>query len=201
MKGFTVWITGLSGSGKTAISRLVSEEIQKRGLKAEVIDGDQVRDRLGDDLGFTVPDREKQARRLTFMAELLSKNGVVAVVASVSPLENSRREARETLGDFVEVHLKCPAETCSGREEKGLYAKAAAGEITSLAGVDLDYEEPEAAEVVCDTSELDPEESAQKIVKKLEMLGMLSVTEVDDGYSEEEEKKVEDRLRSLGYIE
>jgi len=201
MKGFTIWFTGLSGSGKTTISGLVSDEIRNRGIKAGVIDGDMVRDRLGGDLGFTDHDRAIQAERLTFIAELLSKNEVVAVVAAVSPLKRAREEARSKLGDFVEVYLKCTAEVCAGREEKKLYEKAASGEITSLAGVDLEYEEPDAAEVVCDTTELDPEEAAQKIVKKLEMLGMLSVAEVDDGYSDEEEKKVEDRLRNLGYIE
>jgi len=112
-----------------------------------------------------------------------------------------RNSAREELENFVEVYLKCDPETCARREEKNLYTQVENGDITDVAGVDLRFEEPEAAEVICDTAELDPEESTQKIIKKLEMLGLLTVAEVDDGYSEEEEKKVEERLRSLGYIE
>ena len=119
----------------------------------------------------------------------------------MSPLEEAREEARRTLGDFVEVYLTCDESTCTAREEKNLYAKFDSGEIQDLAGQDFEFEEPKAAEVVCDTSELDADESKQKVVKKLETLGLLPVAEVDDGYSDEEEKKVEDRLRSLGYIE
>ena len=201
MKSFTVWFTGLSGSGKTTISNLVGGQIRKRGSKVEVIDGDQLRSRFDDGLGFSAGDRRIQAKRLTVLAELCARNGIVAVTASVSPLRESREKAREALKDFVEVYLKCDPKTCADREEKGLYEKYEKGEVRMLAGFDLDYEEPESAEVVCDTSQLDPEESAQKVIKKLGLLGWLPVEEVEDGYSEEEEKKVEDRLRSLGYIE
>jgi adenylylsulfate kinase len=201
MKGFTVWLTGLSGSGKTTLAQHLAEEMGKRGMKAIVIDGEEMRRSLGDGLGFSPEDRKVQAKRLAYISGILAKNGIVAVAASVSPSREARETARKELGDFVEVYVKCDARTRAGREEKGLYEKFEKGQVSNLAGADLPYEEPESPEVVCDTSELDPEESVQKVMKKLEMLGLLSVTEVDDGYSEDEEKKVEDRLRSLGYIE
>ena len=201
MKGFTIWFTGLSGSGKTTISRLVAGEIEKRGGKTILIDGEEMRMGFDDGLGFGKDDRLSQAKRLTFIAGKLARNGIITITASVSPVRSYRDDARKKLGDFVEVYLKCAPRVCASREEKGLYEKYEKGEIANLAGCDLDYEEPESAEVVCDTSKLDAEESAQKTIKKLEMLGLLPVAEIDDGYSEEEEKKVEDRLRSLGYIE
>lgn len=201
MKAFTVWITGLSGSGKTTLARFLTEEMERRGVKAIVVDGEEMRRSLSDGLGYSPEERKLQAKRLAYVSGLLARNGIVAVTASVSPLREARQATRKELGDFVEVYLTCSARDRAQREEKGLYEKFEKGEIKHLAGADLAYEEPESPEVVCDTSALDPEESVQKVVKKLEMMGLLSVPEVDDGYSEDEEKKVEDRLRSLGYIE
>jgi adenylylsulfate kinase-like enzyme len=190
MKGFTVWLTGLSGSGKTTIARGLAGEIGKRGQKAIVIDGEEMRNYLDDSLGFSPSERLAQARRLSFIAGLLARNGIVAVAAAVSPSREAREAARKELGDFVEVYVKCDPATCAAREG-----------VEHTAWTDTSYDVPESPEVVCDTSELDPEESVQKVIKKLEMLGFLPVAEVEDGYSEDEEKKVEDRLRSLGYIE
>ncbi len=201
MDGFIIWITGMSGSGKTTIANLVADELRTRGMPAVVIDGDDLRRRFDDGLGFSKDDRVTQARRLTAFSCLLAENGIVPICAAVTPLAKSRDDARAKLGEFVEVYLKCDESTCSGREEKKLYSKYEQGEVRNLAGKDFEFEEPEAADVVCDTADLDAEESKQKVVKKLETMGLLSVTEVDDGYSDEEEKKVEDRLRSLGYIE
>jgi adenylylsulfate kinase-like enzyme len=181
MKGFSVWLTGLPGAGKATIARRLAGEMEKRGHKAVVIDEEEMRKFLDDDPG-SPPERKLRARHLSFISGLLARHGIVAVASSVSPSRDEREAARKALGDFVEVYVK-------------------KGATKHAAGSDTPYEEPEAPEVVCDTSELDPEESLQKVMKKLEMLGLLRVAEVDDGYSEDEEKKVEDRLRSLGYIE
>jgi len=199
-KGFTIWFTGLSGSGKTTVSKLVEEELRRRGKKVEVLDGDVVRTNLSKGLGFSKEDRDINIRRIGFVCHLLSRNGVAAIAAAISPYRAIRAENRELIGDFVEVFCACPLEVLVERDVKGLYKKALAGEIENFTGVSDPYEEPEAAEVVCHTDRETPQESAGKVIAILEERGYLSPPGAEGVYSAEEEEKVRKRLEALGYM-
>src|SRR5436853_6151835 len=141
-KGFTLWFTGLSGSGKSTLSCMVEEELRQRGLRVEVLDGDVVRTNLSKGLGFSKEDRDTNIRRIGFVCHLLSRNGVAAIAAAISPYREVRDEVRQMIGDFVEVYVRCPVDVCASRDVKGLYAKAMAGEIPGFTGVSDPYEEP-----------------------------------------------------------
>jgi adenylyl-sulfate kinase len=199
-KGFTIWFTGLSGAGKTTISKLVEAELRRRGRKVEVLDGDVVRTNLSKGLGFSKEDRDINIRRIGFVCHLLSRNGVVAIAAAISPYRNIRAENRALIGDFVEVFCHCPLDVLVERDVKGLYKKAIAGEIQNFTGVSDPYEEPEEPEVVCATAGETPEESAAKVIAKLEEMGHLAPPGTEGVYSEEEEEKVRKRLEALGYL-
>ncbi len=199
-KGFTVWFTGLSGAGKTTVSKLVEEELRRRGRNVEVLDGDVVRTNLSKGLGFSKEDRDINIRRIGFVCHLLSRNGVAAVAAAISPYRAIRDENRGLIGNFVEVFCRCPLDVLIERDVKGLYKKALAGEIEHFTGVSDPYEEPESAEVVCNTDVETPEESAAKVIAKLEELGYLAAPGTEGVYSEEEEEKVRKRLEALGYM-
>lgn len=172
-KGFVIWFTGLSGSGKTTISHILVEKLKELGKKVEVLDGDVVRTNLSKGLGFSKEDRDTNIRRIGFVAHLLQRNGVVSICAAISPYKEIRDENRELIEDFVEVFTKCDLDTLVGRDVKGLYKKAIAGEIKGFTGVDDPYEDPENPEVLCETNKETPEESAAKILKKLEALGYI----------------------------
>jgi adenylylsulfate kinase len=174
--GFTLWFTGLSGSGKTTIEHLVGPELDRRGCIVEYLDGDTVRTRLSKGLGFTKEDRDTNIERIGWVASRLTRQGGAVIAAAISPYEETRRKTRDTVeefGAFVEVYVKASVEECARRDVKGLYAKAFAGEITGFTGVDDPYEEPVAPELVVDTEEHEPEESARIIVAKLEQLGLV----------------------------
>ncbi|MCI0565253.1 MAG: adenylyl-sulfate kinase [Nitrososphaera sp.] len=172
-KGFVVWLTGLSGSGKTTIGRSLHEQLHELGLRAELLDGDEVRKQLSPDLGFTKNDREMHARRVVYLSKLLAKNGIVTLVSLIAPYRSFREHARKEIGDYVEVYVKTPLETCVERDPKGLYKKALRGEITDMTGIQDPYEEPLNPEVVIDTERLTVRESAHKILAKLNELGYL----------------------------
>src|SRR5205085_2273932 len=123
-KGFTLWFTGLSGAGKSTLSCIIEEELRQRGLRVEVLDGDVVRTNLSKGLGFSKEDRDTNIRRIGFVCHLLSRNGVAAIAAAISPYSAVRDEVRQMIGDFVEVYVRCPVEVCAQRDTKGLYAKA-----------------------------------------------------------------------------
>jgi adenylyl-sulfate kinase len=168
-KGFTLWFTGLSGAGKTTISKLVEEELQQRRNRLEILDGDVVRENLSKGLGFSKEDRDTNIRRIAFVADLLSRNGVPVITAAISPYRETRDEARELMGDrFIEVFVKASVEACIERDPKGLYKKALAGEIKEFTGVSDPYEEPLNPEIVLDTETESPEESAAKLIALLE---------------------------------
>jgi len=168
-KGFTLWFTGLSGAGKTTISEIVERELRARGSKVEVLDGDVVRENLSKGLGFSKEDRDTNIRRIAFVADLLSRNGVPVITAAISPYREIRDEARETMGDrFIEVFVKASVEVCAERDVKGLYEKAFKGEIKEFTGVSDPYEAPPNPEIVCHTEQEAPEESAQKLIAYLE---------------------------------
>jgi len=168
-KGFTLWFTGLSGAGKTTISKLVEDELRARGSNLEILDGDVVRENLSKGLGFSKEDRDTNIRRIAFVADLLSRNGVPVITAAISPYREIRAEARQLMGDrFIEVYVKASVEACAERDVKGLYAKAFAGEIKEFTGVSDPYEEPLDAEVVLETENEEPGESAAKLIALLE---------------------------------
>src|SRR5215204_2365686 len=168
-KGFTLWFTGLSGAGKTTISGILETELRERGSKLEILDGDIVRENLSKGLGFSKEDRDINIRRIAFVADLLSRNGVVAITAAISPYREIRDEARATHGDrFVEIYVKASVDECARRDVKGLYEKAFKGEIKEFTGVSDPYEEPTAPEIVVDTEQHEPEESARIVVEQLE---------------------------------
>ena len=174
--GFTLWFTGLSGSGKTTIAHLVGPELDRRGHIVEYLDGDTVRTHLSKGLGFSKEDRDTNIERIGWVASRLTRHGAAVIAAAISPYEETRRKARELVerfGPFVEVHVKASVEECARRDVKGLYAKAFAGEITGFTGVDDPYEAPTNAELVIDTEEHDAEESARLIMEKLEELGLV----------------------------
>ena len=167
--GLTLWFTGLSGAGKSTIAEVVERELRDRGHRVEVLDGDVVRTNLSKGLGFSKEDRDTNIRRIAFVADLLSRNGVVAITAAISPYRETRDEARELMGErFVEIFVKASVETCAERDVKGLYEKAFRGEIKEFTGVSDPYEEPLEPEVVVDTEAETPEESAAKVVAYLE---------------------------------
>jgi adenylyl-sulfate kinase len=168
-KGFTLWFTGLSGAGKTTISGLLETQLRERGSKLEILDGDVVRENLSKGLGFSKEDRDINIRRIAFVADLLSRNGVPVITAAISPYAEIRDEAHELMGErFIEVYVKASVDTCAERDVKGLYAKAFAGEIKEFTGVSDPYEIPENPAWVCDTENESPEESAQKLLEYLE---------------------------------
>jgi len=176
--GFTLWFTGLSGSGKTTIAHLVGPELDRRGLVVEYLDGDNVRTHLSKELGFSKEDRDTHIERLGWVASRLTRQGGAVITAAISPYEATRRIAREMIaevGTFVEVYVKASVEECARRDVKGLYEKAFRGEIKEFTGVNDPYEEPTNPELVVDTEELRPEESAALVVAKLEELGLVPV--------------------------
>jgi adenylylsulfate kinase len=173
-KGFTLWFTGLSGAGKTTISHLVETELRERGSRVEVLDGDVVRENLSKGLGFSKEDRDTNIRRIAFVADLLSRNGVPVITAAISPYREIRAEARELMGErFIEVFVKASVEVCAERDVKGLYEKAFKGEIKEFTGVSDPYEPPLNSEITLDTEHQTPEESAAEILALLEERGLI----------------------------
>lgn len=172
-KGFILWFTGLSGSGKTTLTKALEPELKARGCKVEILDGDVVRTNLSKGLGFSQEDRDTNIRRIGFVAHLLSRNGVVAMTAAISPYRAIRDEIRAMEPNFVEVYVTAPLEVCEGRDVKGLYAKARAGEIKGFTGIDDPYEEPVNPEIICYTERESVEESVKKVLTKLEQLGYI----------------------------
>lgn len=201
--GFTLWFTGLSGAGKTTIALIIEDALRQRGLLVEMLDGDVVRQNLSKGLGFSKEDRDTNIRRIGFVCKLLSRNGVAAISAAISPYRDVRDEVRRDVGRFVEVYVRCPLDTLVARDVKGLYKKALAGEITNFTGVSDPYEPPLNPEVTVDTDTETPAESAGKLLAWLEVNGYIpSLVEDDErAYTQEEREAVQQRLRSLGYVE
>ncbi|MGD0015744.1 MAG: adenylyl-sulfate kinase [Bryobacteraceae bacterium] len=166
-RGVTVWFTGLSGAGKTTICQEVERVLRARGRRVEALDGDVVRRSLTKGLGFSKADRDENIRRIGFVAHLLTRNGVVVLVAAISPYREIRDECRGRIGDFIEVWVNAPLEVCEQRDNKGLYRKARAGEIKGFTGIDDPYEPPLGAEVECRTDLESVEESVAKVLRAL----------------------------------
>ena len=166
--GLVLWLTGLSGSGKTTLAKDLEQEMKQRNCLVEVLDGDAIRKNLSKGLGFSREDRETNMRRIGFVAGLLSRNGVIAIVAAISPYRAARNEIRAATETFVEVYVNAPLEVCENRDTKGLYAMARAGEIRAFTGIDDPYEEPLNPEIVCYTDRETVDESIKKITDYLE---------------------------------
>ena len=178
-RGFTVWFTGLSGAGKSTIAEMLFHEFQARGMKAEILDGDVVRQNLSKGLGFSKEDRDTNIRRIAFVANLLTRNGAATICCPISPFKETRDEARALIGDFVEVYVHATVEELAqNRDPKGLYKQALAGEIKNFTGVDDPYEVPEHPEVVLDTMVESPEESLRTLLGRLRELGRIASDEV-----------------------
>ena len=174
--GFTVWLTGLSGSGKSTIANLVGPELERRGRLVEYLDGDVVRTHLSKGLGFSKGDRDTNIERIGWVASRLTRHGAAVLVSAISPYADTRRRARdlvEEFGPFVEVFVSASVEACAERDVKGLYEKAFRGEIKEFTGVSDPYEPPAEPEIVADTETETPEESAARVLAKLEELGLV----------------------------
>jgi len=180
-----VWFTGLSGAGKSTIASALAPELVAAGKRVEVLDGDIVRAHLSKGLGFSREDRDTNVARIAFVAHLLARNGVTVLVAAVSPYRKAREAARETIGDFVEVHVAPPLEECVARDTKGLYKKALAGEIQQFTGVSDPYEPPEAPELTIDTSSVDIATGVARVKARLVELGYVKTTDTPRGPSAE----------------
>lgn len=171
--GFVLWLTGLSGAGKSTIAGLLETALRRRGRKVELLDGDEVRTHLSKGLGFSREDRDTNVKRIAYVAALLARNDVIAITAAISPYRDARDWARRQSSRFVEVFVECPLDVCVERDVKGLYARALAGEIPQFTGVSDPYEPPERPEIVVDTSAQTPEQSAQHILSQLERFGYI----------------------------
>jgi adenylylsulfate kinase len=175
-RGLVLWLTGLSSSGKTTLSLELEREMKLRGCRVEVLDGDLVRKSLSKGLGFSREDRDTNIRRIGFVANLLSRNGVVVIVAAISPYRAAREEVRRMVENtFVEIYLNAPLEVCEARDSKGLYAMARAGELRAFTGVDDPYEAPLNSEIVCYTAEEKISQSVSKIMAHLEEMEYVPV--------------------------
>jgi adenylylsulfate kinase len=172
-EGLVLWFTGLSGAGKSTLAEAVAPKLRAHGKKVEILDGDVVRTHLSKGLGFSREDRDTNIARIAFVAHLLQRNGVVVLVAAISPFRETREKARHLIGDFIEVFVAPPLEECIKRDVKGLYAKAIAGEIQQFTGISDPYEEPTAPELRIDTSLGSVDEGAGRILGKLRELGYL----------------------------
>ncbi|MGD0589061.1 MAG: adenylyl-sulfate kinase [Thermoplasmata archaeon] len=169
--GYCIWLTGLPSAGKTTIARELVPLLRAQGWGVELLDGDEIRRGLSSDLGFGRAARESHAARVTFVAKVLARNGVIPIVALISPYRSSRARARTEIGRFVEVFVSTPLEVCEQRDVKGLYKQAREGTIKEMTGVDDPYEPPEKADITIDTLHRTPLESAQYIIAELERAG------------------------------
>ena len=174
-KGFTLWFTGLPCSGKTVLADAVAEELRSIGMKVERLDGDIVRKSLTKDLGFTEEDRNMNIERVTFVAKLLTRNGVAVLASFVSPYNKIRTYSRNEIGDYILVYVKCSLDECENRDVKGMYAKARAGEIKDFTGIDHPFEEPNEVEIIVETDKQTVEESKEIILDALNKMGYLPI--------------------------
>jgi len=178
-RGAVIWFTGLSGAGKSTLAEALIPKLKSHGKKVEILDGDVVRTHLSKGLGFSREDRDTNIARIAFVAHLLARNGVYVLVAAISPFRSARDAARQTIGDFVEVHVAPPLDECIKRDVKGLYKKAIAGEIPQFTGISDPYEEPLAPELAIDTSKVTVDDGVHRILSTLRDLGYLETARAD----------------------
>jgi adenylylsulfate kinase len=177
-KGLVIWLTGLPSAGKTTLAQALQTSLRNRGLRVEVLDGDEIRKNLSSDLGFSESDRGTQAKRVTYISKLLMRNGVIVIVSLVSPLRAHRDRARRSLERFIEIWARCSIGTCIKRDSKGLYGRALRGEITNMTGVQQRFEEPLDSDIIVDTEHETVQECINKILAKIKDLGYYDDIEV-----------------------
>jgi adenylylsulfate kinase len=200
-RGFVVWLTGLSGAGKSTIAHALAETLRGRGVeRVEILDGDGVRENLSAGLGFSRADRDTNIRRIAWVAHLLARNGVATLVAAISPYREARDAARALIGDFVEVFVDAPLPTVEARDTKGLYRKAREGTVPHFTGISDPYEPPTAPEVRCATDHERVEASAAAILDCLTARGWVPPAPAVP-LPPDEEARILARLESLGYLE
>ena len=173
MKGYTLWFTGLPSSGKSTLARMVETRLTHMGFHTEVLDGDEVRLRLSKGLGFSKEDRDENIRRISYVANIITRCGGIAITCAISPYREIRDEARKEIGRFVEIYVKCPIEECIKRDVKGLYKRAISGEIANFTGISDPYEEPLQPEITLETNIETMDESVEKILRILTKLGYI----------------------------
>jgi len=173
-KGFTVWFTGLPCSGKSTIAKSVAQELKQKGLKAEMLDADVIRQHLWKELGYSKEDRDENIKRAAYLSHMFARNGVAVLTSFISPYQELRDYARKQIGDFVEVYVKCPVEVCIQRDTRGMYKKALAGEIQNFTGVSDPYEEPLTPEVLIESDKETLAESVAKVMSKIKELGYIA---------------------------
>ena len=176
-QGFVLWMTGLSGAGKTTVALEMLEQLESRNLRLERLDGDVVRESLTRDLGFTAEDRKQNIERITFVAKLLSRNGVGCVCSFISPYQSVRDHVRDNTTNFLEVFIDAPLDVVIERDVKGLYKKALAGEIPNFTGISDPFEAPENPHIHIHTDQETVAESAGHIIAELEQRGLIPVLE------------------------
>ena len=199
-KAFTIWFTGMSGSGKSTIGKGVADALQTRGRKVELLDSGRIRQQLNRTLGFSREEVETNLLRLGYECSMLNRNGVVAIVTAVSPYRDVRDQIREQVGQFVEIHCRCPMEVLMNRGARELFEKAQQGEIKHVAGVDVPYEEPLKPEVLLNTDQTTLEVCVIQTITTLEVLGRIDKLE-SSCYTPAEEEMIRRRLQDLGYLE
>jgi adenylyl-sulfate kinase len=199
-KGFTLWFTGLSGAGKTTLAKRVQRILITRGMNVELLDGDVVRTNLSKGLGFSKEDRDTNIRRIGFVASLLARNNTVCIAAAISPYTAIRNEVRALHSGFVEVYTEASIEELTQRDVKGLYKKALAGEIKGFTGVDDPYEAPDNPEISINTETETIEQSTDRIVRYLELKGLVPPAPGED-IPEAEEAQIRERLKTLQFID
>jgi len=198
-QGFTIWLTGLSGSGKSTLVSLLRDALVARGHTCEVLDSGRIRQALNRSLGFTREEIDTNLKRLAYECKLLNRNGVIALVAAVSPYRDIRDAIRADLGRFIEVYCRCPLEVLVQRDQAGLFEKAQRGEIQHVAGVNAPYEEPFKPEVLINSDTETPEQGVARTLTTLEILGYLPKRRSAE-YTADEEAVIKKRLQDLGYI-
>lgn len=197
-KGAVVWFTGLPSSGKSTIAQAVYQRLFDRHCAVELLDGSEVRESLSRGLGFSREDREENVRRIGYVAKLLARNGVIAICAAVSPYRATRDEVRQNTTNFLEIYVDCPVSVAESRDADGMYERARRGEIIEFTGVNAPYEPPTAPEVHIHADRESVDEAAQRVLRTLEMMGI--VAGEPEAARSSQEDDIRRRLASLGYL-
>lgn len=173
--GFTCWLTGLSGAGKSTIATTLLANLNTIGISCEVLDGDIIRQHLSSDLGFSAKDRETNVLRVAYICQLLNKHGINTIVALISPSSDTRNKVRSSLNNFIEIYVDCPLDECIRRDTKGLYKKALAGEILDFTGISSPYNPPNHPEIILRTGEEDVNQSVQQVLEYLRFNQLIKI--------------------------